>query len=404
LDQATIISSFAAASLTHALARPSRAALDVFDNLEEARRDWLELERDAIATPYQTLAFVDAWTRAHADGRQPMIVVARDAAGRPNAILPLAIRRSGIGRVAEFPGGKDANFKMGLFRPDFALERDGAAALLRAAAQVAKGGVDLFAFTNQPHQWQGAANPLAVLRSQPSPSFGSKTTLKRDFDRWLAERTSGAARKKLRAKQKRLAAIGPREHVVARDDAGAQAIVDAFFAHKERRMRHAGFTGFGDPATKAFLAAVARKNGAPRPLMETHALMCGERIVATFCGAARGDRFCGMLISYDPDDDIARCSPGDLLLNHVVSDLCARGFATFDLGVGEARYKSERCEASEPLFDSFFAITPLGHAMGAQERLKMRGKRAIKQTPWAWGLANRLRGLRGALRDAGGEG
>ena len=403
MDQATIVSSFAAAPLTHALARPSRAALEVCDSLEDARRDWLELERDAIATPYQTFAFVDAWLRAHADGRQPMIIVARDAAGRPNAVLPLAIRRSGLGHIAEFPGGKDANFKMGLFRPGFAPDGDSAVALLRAAAGLAKGGVDLFAFTNQPHRWQGAANPLAVLPSQPSPSFGAKTALKRDFDEWLAERTSGAARKKLRAKQKRLAAIGPLAHIVARDHAGAEAILHAFFAHKERRMRIAGFASFGDPATKAFLATIARGNGAAPPLMEAHALMCGERIVATFCGAARGDRFCGMLISYDPDDAIARCSPGDLLLNHVVSDLCARGFATFDLGVGEARYKSERCEASEPLFDSFLAVTPLGHAMGAHERLKMRAKRAIKQTPWAWALANRLRGFKGTLRDPGDE-
>jgi CelD/BcsL family acetyltransferase involved in cellulose biosynthesis len=128
--------------------------------------------------------------------------------------------------------------------------------------------------------------------------------------------------------------------------------------------------------------------------------MSGARIVATFGALAQADRLCGMFISYDPDPEISRCSPGQLLILDTIRSLGARGVATFDLGVGEARYKDENCEAEEPLFDAAVAVTPLGRAFGSASLLRQRIKRWAKQTPWAWKLADGLR--QGAFRLHGG--
>ena len=80
-------------------------------------------------------------------------------------------------------------------------------------------------------------------------------------------------------------------------------------------------------------------------------------MVATFGALAAGDRLSGLFLSNDGDAEIARSSPGELIVREVVRDAIARGFKTFDLGVGEARYKNEACEAEEPLFDGAFAAT-----------------------------------------------
>ena len=66
----------------------------------------------------------------------------------------------------------------------------------------------------------------------------------------------------------------------------------------------------------------------------------------------------------------------------------------FDLGVGEARYKSQYCPVPEPLFDSIVPLTALGGAVAAAERGRVRAKRWIKQTPWAWAAVQKARRIR----------
>ncbi len=86
--------------------------------------------------------------------------------------------------------------------------------------------------------------------------------------------------------------------------------------------------------------------------MELHALMIDQRIVATLGALCGRDRLSGLVVSYGTEREIARCSPGELIVHEVVRSAIARGFTTFDLGVGEARYKAECCEATEALFDT----------------------------------------------------
>ncbi len=96
------------------------------------------------------------------------------------------------------------------------------------------------------------------------------------------------------------------------------------------------------------------------------------------------------MVSYEADREIARCSPGELIVHEVVRSAIARGFATFDLGVGEARYKDECCEATEDLFDTFIAASPLGRLAAFAYGLERRMKAAVKRSPRPSALATRL--------------
>jgi CelD/BcsL family acetyltransferase involved in cellulose biosynthesis len=368
---------------------------EVFSDLAPVRSAWAELEKLALASPYQGYAFLDAWLRTTGEARavEPMIVVAHDEVGRANAVLPLGRSRRGPICAAEFLGGADANFKMGLFRPGLETSAQAIVDLLRRAAHMTTPQVDVFWLADQPHSWRGAVNPMAALSRQPSPSFGHKSALGEDFDVWLRNHYSGEAQRKWRKKARRLHEIGPLVHVVARDEASVAEILSAFLGQKAARMRTLGLANaYGSPHTARFfeVAAIANlRHGAPP--IELHALRSGERIVATFGGLAQAERFCGMFLSYDADPEIARCSPGQMIVLETIRDLTARGFSTFDLGVGEARYKDENCEADEPLFDAAVAVTALGSACAAATLLQRRIKRWTKQTPWARTLADGLR-------------
>ena len=60
-------------------------------------------------------------------------------------------------------------------------------------------------------------------------------------------------------------------------------------------------------------------------------------------------RFTSMFNSHTASDN-ARQNPGLILLQHLISDCARRGFSTFDIGPGEARYKTFFCKDLERIY------------------------------------------------------
>ena len=129
--------------------------------------------------------------------------------------------------------------------------------------------------------------------------------------------------------------------------------------------------------------------------MEMHALVAGERIAAAFGAVGTGRRLSGVMVSYDGAPEVAAATPGESLLIEVVNAARARGFATFDLGVGESRYKSELCEVEEPLHDTAFGVTLPGRVAARLWLAARAVMREIKRRP---ALFAKAQGLRRALK------
>ena len=368
---------------------------------------WRELEALAPGSPYQTSRFLLPWlvTEGAAEGVEPFIVTAFDRSGRPVALLPFGLRRGRVMRVANFLGGKHANYNMGLFRPDVAWRADQVEALLRRAAAAARHGPDLYALVNQPQQWNGACNPLAALPHQPSPSASHSTVLPSDPAAFFALRHSARTRKVLRNKRERLEAMGPVSHVVASTKDEVARVLGVFLTQKVASLERAGLPHALDrPAVRDFLRRAATPEGGQPAAIELHALLCGDKVVATFGGVEQARRFSGLMLSYEGDPEIARTSPGHLLLASVIGMKCRDGCTGFDLGIGESRYKDEYCPVTDPLFDSFLPVTAKGRLWAAGEAARLRAKRVIKRSPRVWAAVQRLRKLsvrHGSRREPG---
>ena len=303
-----------------------------------------------------------------------MIVVARDRRGAPLALFPLATRKVGGLRIAVFLCGRESNFNIGLLRPNVSLD---ARALLARAARESALCPDLYFLLNQPCRFGARENPLIGGGASPSPSFAYGTALPRDVDA-LAAQLSKASRKKLRKKELHLAQLG--ELVAEHRASGARAreIIAALIAQKSTRLARKGVDGvFDDPDMRAFLERALANNA-----IEIHALSLSGRIIATYVGLAHAGRFSALANSFDLDDEIARCSPGDLLLRALMRDLISRGFAYFDLGVGEARYKEAVCDETIELFDLILPVTWRGALAAPAFKAALAAKRLVKHSPW----------------------
>jgi CelD/BcsL family acetyltransferase involved in cellulose biosynthesis len=387
----------------------SWASLSVVEDIAALAVEWRALEDSALVTPYQA----HGWVRAFAEtvGRAERMAfrhaVLRDAAGAALAILPLVItRRNGI-RFAEFIGGKHANYHMGLYDPAFAAGLDAAGArLMLAEIGAAIGGLDAFIFVNQPTHWQGVPNPLAQLAGGPSPSGAYKLALAPgDAEGSLRRSMSSHAHKKLKNKRNRFIAHGPSEMVRARTPEEIARVIDAFLRQKAARFAMMGIADpFAPPAMRRFLERGAAPEGDRPPALELYSLDVAGQSVATYVGAVQGDRFSGMATSFDMESEVAKTSPGEILLIDLIKLKCREGFTVFDLGVGEARYKTTICDERDDLVDTFLPLTAKGRAFALFSRAKREMKRRIKASPVALKLAHRVSGwLRRGRKPAAEE-
>lgn len=376
--------------------------VEIFSDLPAAESLWRALEASpgCLATPYQRFDWVAAFATATI-GSDPdcaegalRIVVLRDAAGHPLILLPLHLTCGRGGLIARVVGDKHANLHLPLFtsREAAATPADRiVAALVEAGRSM---GIDAYALDHQPRFWDGAANPLARGHSCPSDAYGM--ILGPDPDATLWRLYKGEARKKMRAKERKLVeAFGPVEFVEARTPEEIASILSSFYAQKSVRMASMGFQDpYADPAIRLFLETAARSLGRSEPAaLEIHALRrkADGYVFATFAGAVDRERFSGMWNSFDTDPDLSRFSLGEMLLMHLIATQTGKGRRAFDLGVGEARYKSNICEETIALVETVIPVTLRGHAFALWARGRNRLKRQVKRSPRLVKAVQRLR-------------
>ncbi len=369
--------------------------VEVFTYTAPALEFWALLEECASMPVYQTRRFAVPWldTMGQAAGMTPMIVLIRDAYGNPAALFPFGVKDLGGIRRVEFLGGTDSNSNFGLMRPDVRFTGGQISALLHKAAMDSGLAPDAYILSNQPEYWDGLANPLATLPKQPSPSQCHSAELMLDSEAFQKKHLSSEARRKLRSKRRKLEEKGPVSLITARNREEAERLLEAFFAQKLQRFDEKNIkSGFDSLAARRFFErCCVSRIGQRDASVELHGLLAGDRIVATYGGGLHRGRFHGMINSFDPDPEIARYSPGDLLLGLLMEAKCRQGLHIFDLGIGEGRYKSTWCDHAEPLFDSFMPLTLKGRVFVWADAARRRLKRSIKQNVWAWNFAQHVR-------------
>ena len=378
-------------------ARRPWASIAIETDIAALADTWRAFEATALVTPYQSYDWIRPFveTIGAAQGMALRYALVRDAGSELCALLPLTITgRSGF-RFAEFIGGKHANYHMGLYAPGFAAQLD-TALTTQMLTEIgnAIGGLDALAFVNQPITWQGVGNPAAQLAAGPSPSRAYKLALiAGDGDATLRRSMSSHARKKRKNKHSRFKDFGPSVLTRATTSGEAARIIDAFLEQKAERFRVMGVPDpFAEPAMRAFLEQAAMDRRSERPAIELYALDLEGRPVATYVGATQGERFSGMATSFDMASETVKTSPGELLLAELIRLKAREGVAVFDLGVGEARYKTTFCDDHDDLVDSFLPLTFKGRLFARIARTKRELKRLIKRSPAALKLAHRASG------------
>ncbi len=369
-------------------------------SIEEAQEPWAELEESAIHTAYQTRRWIKAAMNWLPDHAEPLIVWGENAQGVPLFLLPLHIVNRHGQRMARFMGGKHANFAMGLYAHDFQKRADMPAmqTILQAIADLAPGGIDIYAFQNQPRSWHGFANPLVLFPSQDSPSDAYGVTLDPDPEIVFMRAQSAHARKRLKKKLAGMSKLGKVEMIQPSSRAEAEQLVDRFIVWKTERLAAGGIENvFLEPGARDFLLMLASDGlDDGSQAMQMFALMLDDEPIAVFGATVGSGQLCGMVNSIGNGPFLTH-SPGDLLIIMMIRAACMKGLKTLDLGVGEARYKTSLCDLHIMLADTWVPMTRRGRMLDFILRRAFWLKGYIKNNPRLWKLASDLRQYKAML-------
>jgi CelD/BcsL family acetyltransferase involved in cellulose biosynthesis len=368
------------------------AQVEVLDTIEAAETAWRVLEAEGqFFTPYQRFEFLRPW-QAHvgtSEGLTPFIVVARNSAGYPVALLPLGVGQDNGARIVRFLGGKHTTFNMGLW------QRDVAAAFTQADLEILlpairDHGADVLALTQQPRQWAGLANPMSILPGQPSPNICPLMVMSHTSPE---QKLSTRFRRRLRTKERKLQELPGYRYLPAETDEDIKRLIDAFFAIKPQRMAAQKLPNvFADPGVEAFIreACLTKLPDGTRAII-MHALECDDEVIAIFAGVSGSKRFSMMFNTYTMSEN-AKYSPGVILVRSIIDHYAAQNYDGFDLGIGSDDYKHQFCKDDEPIFDSFIPLTTLGKLAAFGMSSLTHAKRLVKQNPSLMHMAQRLRG------------
>lgn len=343
---------------------------------------------EASTTPFQSARWVQAFLGSGNASERFRLIEITNSAGS-SLLLPLLLtRRAGV-TIAEKIGGAHASyFVPGSTGGGIGWRRETLNAALEAAARLAT--VDAALLADCPLKWGAAPSPLALLPHQSAPSDGAGLTLNADGETLLSRLSDRDDRKKLRQKRNKLAAPGDVQAgwVDPADVAGALA---SFYAWKASQFAEMGIRDpFADPGFRRFLD---RATAGDDPPIRLFMLSAGGRPLAILGGARSGGHFSGMFTAYDPAPDIARHSPGEVLIAALIPALAGGDCQGFDLGVGEARYKAHYCPERIALMDFAVQATAAGRAACAAWRLARKAKRAIKQNDALFDFWKKIRRL-----------
>ncbi|NVK33899.1 MAG: GNAT family N-acetyltransferase [Rhodobacteraceae bacterium] len=332
---------------------------------------WHKLPGGAVSTPFQTLEFLEAFSRhmtKTVNAGHRLLEVRATGSDQPLLLLPLIIRPRGFVRIASIPDLTLADQNAPIVARKADIQPDQLDALWSAiVAQL--DGIDIVDIFNIPAQVGGLENPLfSVAKAAVNDQF-YLLDLKEvgDVDPRLKSRRK-KLQKDMRSKWRRLEEQGCRLECVE-DTQERIRLCDTIFKHKQKRFDEIGVQNvLSSSAVENFYRKVI-ENSRPEEPVVMHAIYHGDEVLgATMCLVANGLANC-VLLSMGSEEWQA-LSPGMVALTKTIEWARGAGYSFFSLGTGTQDYKKRFGFETHDLKRILFPLTLKGQAHIKLSKLK----------------------------------
>lgn len=325
------------------------STLRTLAGLESLADEWRRLENapGSATTPFQTFDFQRHWARHFAANGDALRIVTVREHGRLVLILPLAVDRTPVGRVARWAGDPILQYGDAVREPG-----PDADAWLDAAFAELTGPGDIGVLSLRRIRADAAIAPWAAARLDPVGSADEAMEIDlsgfTDPGDFALARSSRATRN--RKRRNKLAQIGEVRFRLVEGGEDSAAAASAAIAMKDQWLKDQGqySRAFADPRTAACLIDMAR-DGLAGSGMVTATLDIGDRPVAIEIGMVHNGRYCAFLGAFDAS--LSKHSPGQVQMQDSIEWCISRRLGCYDLMAPADEYKRQLASRSVAVRD-----------------------------------------------------
>ncbi len=370
--------------------------VEVYTRLSDIIEVWAEIESVAPATGYQTRIFLNAWmqTFGKAYSVSPFIVVAFDTKDHPVALLPLVTKKSGFMTIASFMGAPEAGYQCGLFRNPDDFTKEVVIAILRQAAKLSSPAVDMYSLEKLVPDIGNKKNPFARLPAMKNTINSWGIDLNPDINTYLqAQFTPSRIRDTFGKRKRRLEKIGTVRYPVLSSGDKTDAVIDELILQKRERFKATQQVSlYDEEVMREFcLAASTSDYSSHSTSAKWHFMTVGDTIVSIYMGIIHQGIFYNFLKSVITHAEFDRCSPGHIMQVQMFTDLSLNGIFKVEEGTGGDNHKKIFSNRSAKLFNVTYPVTLKGQVLCSILNFMDRAKFMIKNTPWAYALAQKIK-------------
>ncbi|WP_108820314.1 GNAT family N-acetyltransferase [Pseudovibrio sp. Alg231-02] len=364
------------------------------EDLSKLRSDWLVLEASGDGSAYHAYEWCKSWAEhvAHSE-RATTLIVAGYIGAKLHVLLPLALHQCHLTKTARWLGEEIFNQNTGYWSQELLQAPQAHFLRPRLVAALKAWGVDLIHLGNMARRVGAYDNPLIRLDDTTSTNAIYPFELTSPAEEFVKAKRSKGARKKHRSKLSKLQSLGTLSFTAEITKEGAAAAIDAMIRQRELRQAETGIpTAFALPNYQCFVreafSNLSQDDSPSKPVV--YSLKLDDEIISTCLSLMSGKRvycYCTSIIN----GELMRHSPGELLMQHVIEDMCNEGMEIFDFGLGEERFKLAWAEP-EHLKDWIEPLTFKGKLVAALENVILSSKRKLRNNERFWQLYRRVRG------------
>ncbi len=375
----------------------SGMVVEMHSDISLLKLEWQALEQNASCNIYQTYTWVNIALETLHKCDTPLIITGR-LNGRLEMILPFVVTGKWL-KILKWVGDSHTNIGNGLFSNEF-LKRGESVDIdfLKSVVQKIHGGLLHTKLINQQFKINGSPDPLLAMPWQQGVNSFFKMDLSGGFDALLKAGNAKRKKSRFRSRVKQAEASGGYEFTRVDSHDEAEAAIGEFISLKEQRFAELGISDvFACRNADTFIRKIAKTPTVSgiNPLV-LFILKIGGKTRAIFAGGVIGKTINGQLNAISVDE-LSRIGPGELLLHLAAKELAEDGFDTFDLGVGNERYKRSWCQHELVTRTTIVALTPMAIPLAAFDRALHGLKRSVRNNPFLWKFIKTLRRLKATV-------
>ena len=368
-----------------------------FSTCEEA---WRQFESAAIATPFQSLDWLQTWWNAYQtasiSSATELNIVLVYKANELVLVIPLAVEKSKGVRRLTWLCSHLCDYNAPVIAKNFIPEiNQKTVDLIWSDIEKAIPGIDLLYLPKQPKRIADRSNPFYNERSLDTSLQYHLAGINGDWQTYYVGRRKGRSRRQIKAKVAFMRnKAGMTIDEISKPEKRAEIITQTINWKREQVAGGGAIDPFTAPETAVFFNNLAM-NEKLASVLRVYVLAVEGRAIASAFGIAEGNSLILYQTSYI-QSEYDKYSPGVLLLIHMMETLADEGCQVFDFSIGDEPYKFVWADQHENLSLTIKANTIRGKLALLNKQAVGGIKRWIKRSDRRFALAKALnRQLRG---------